>query len=463
MDDPFDEAAWFDGLAELLEPDSNPSWCKNVCVGHGSVTVVVAAHVLVDDLSVDVGQDALVVRCAQDPEALVLRDVQVDVGAGAVRWSSRRHTLRAAIRHGISIESRPCTGSEEAVNAATPTCEALEALEATVASTASPYTCGQNVPLAADPSETGREQTARGTSDASSVSEALQGAFAAIKEFDRRVSRVSQFAARVHEKTLAVVGRDAATEPQATSPADGGAVEGPAPPPTLHPISVEGLQLVEDPEMMYGSWVVSTGQILWPAASALIRTLRAEPGLLPDHGGPFRVLEIGAGLGAPGLFIAKHWPMASVVLTDVEGALPLLAKNVATAFPEGAPGIERVELAALPWGPTGEAACAALERPDVVLGSDICYRRDLMDLVLWTLCRLRAPRAVLALADRSGSLEDFAAECARREIKVVGTPWKFEGADIWRLDAGVQHMAQTDVYVYNLEVPQRSTVLASNN
>ncbi|KNE55819.1 hypothetical protein AMAG_01688 [Allomyces macrogynus ATCC 38327] len=61
---------------------------------------------------------------------------------------------------------------------------------------------------------------------------------------------------------------------------------------------------------------------------------RAFPSLVHDaRARPLRIVELGAGIGAVGLGLARILPTAQVVLTDHTIALPLLCENTSAAYP----------------------------------------------------------------------------------------------------------------------------------
>lgn len=128
------------------------------------------------------------------------------------------------------------------------------------------------------------------------------------------------------------------------------------------------------------------GLLLWAAAPGLAQRLAEEPPLVAGK----RVLEIGAGVGLPGL-VAAHLG-ASVTQTDYQAvALALARRNAAQ---NGLPGIR-----VLP-GDWRRFTLADREPPfDVVIGSDVLYERSLHDTLRALLPRLVAPGGLLLVAD----------------------------------------------------------------
>eukprot|EP00908_Phaeocystis_cordata_P023188 Transcript_5616.p2 GENE.Transcript_5616~~Transcript_5616.p2 ORF type:complete len:224 (-),score=30.85 Transcript_5616:643-1251(-) len=113
--------------------------------------------------------------------------------------------------------------------------------------------------------------------------------------------------------------------------------------------------------------VVGTGSHVWPSAKALCRWQDYAANQIAGT----RVLELGAGTGAVGLFAAALGAQ-EVVLTDgLSGALPLLRRNIARNQQHlAAAGCAVARAEQLLWGrgqplPSGHF--------DWVLGSDLAY------------------------------------------------------------------------------------------
>lgn len=87
------------------------------------------------------------------------------------------------------------------------------------------------------------------------------------------------------------------------------------------------------------------GTVFWPAAVVLV-----EHELLPAAGalGGQAVLELGCGLGVPGM-VAALLGAKEAVLSEQEQLIPLLQRNVAANFAER-PGAGRVLVEELSWG-----------------------------------------------------------------------------------------------------------------
>mmetsp|Transcript_86462 Transcript_86462/g.241988 ORF Transcript_86462/g.241988 Transcript_86462/m.241988 type:complete len:379 (-) Transcript_86462:137-1273(-) len=148
------------------------------------------------------------------------------------------------------------------------------------------------------------------------------------------------------------------------------------------------------------------GAELWPSAWVLASYLEERlqsDDLLPvssaHHPAPerLRVLELGAGCGAVGLWLARRCGMhVRVCLTDVPQALPLLRLNAQVA------ATENVDVEPLRWTSRADATKASGFGADLVIGSHLCYSHGVFPAVLNTLDTL-APRmgAILTMPDKS--------------------------------------------------------------
>ena len=132
------------------------------------------------------------------------------------------------------------------------------------------------------------------------------------------------------------------------------------------------LKIWQDP---LGKWTKLLGHSLYPAAIAFVEYVSA----LPDGEGLFgnkNVIEIGAGLGAPGLAIAKLFKNSRVTLTDLPGLVPLLDLNIAVNFEADA--VDRPTACELAWGDT-------LGKPeghwDWIIGADVVYAGKHQELI----------------------------------------------------------------------------------
>ena len=120
---------------------------------------------------------------------------------------------------------------------------------------------------------------------------------------------------------------------------------------------------------------------LWEAAVVLSRfmvTLRPAPGTT--------VLELGAGLGAPGLTAAALG--CSVTLTDYEEII-LDFERVSAA----ASKLDQVQFSLLDWLHPPE-----MERYDIILGAEVLFREEFFQPLLAVLGRALKPDGVVYLA-----------------------------------------------------------------
>jgi len=111
-----------------------------------------------------------------------------------------------------------------------------------------------------------------------------------------------------------------------------------------------------------------TGQVLWPASPLLCYFLLSPLGRALLEAAP-TVLELGAGLGIPGLLAARICP--HVVLTDHNPAvLELLEKNIALNAPLLADEGRGVSVQQLDWSAPDGAQVRPAPHPDLtVLGT----------------------------------------------------------------------------------------------
>lgn len=173
-----------------------------------------------------------------------------------------------------------------------------------------------------------------------------------------------------------------------------------------------------------------TGGVLWAhSASALCNWLLHGPGSMSLAGA--KVLELGAGTGAVGIFAAAMGA-SSVTLTDGGSAalLELAARNVeANRWPKGpVPVTAEVRVEALRWGSVADAK--AFRGADWVLASDVIALRAQVCVLCDTIVELlevpERPRIVIAherRTDYDEQFEFFEAEARRRglDVEVLST------------------------------------------
>ena len=148
---------------------------------------------------------------------------------------------------------------------------------------------------------------------------------------------------------------------------------------------------------------------VWPALARMCLYL---DDLAASSGYKGTAVELGAGVGVPGMRLAQHgW---SVVLTDLPVLLPLTALNVEANAGLGlaARGARTPTIAPLRWGCSADAAAlrtaAGSKPPDLCFGSDITYFDDDFAPLLSTLRQLGARDNVIAIQNRNGCHETFA-------------------------------------------------------
>lgn len=148
-----------------------------------------------------------------------------------------------------------------------------------------------------------------------------------------------------------------------------------------------------------------TGHRVWDSALALALFLRSDAA--PELPANSRVLELGAGVGLPGLELGR-WTQgrARITLTDSRPALlALLRRNAAGV------GLSGIDVRGFEWGSGGRVRdgvffqretpesgvdTAAHSRFDLVLGSEICYLpEDVSALATLLLDDLRAPLSMI--------------------------------------------------------------------
>ena len=152
------------------------------------------------------------------------------------------------------------------------------------------------------------------------------------------------------------------------------------------------------------------GLLLWPSAVGLAERLVAEPTLVAGR----RVLELGAGVGLPGL-VAQSLG-ASVTQTDYQdGPLALARRNAERN------GVGGIVYRLLDW-----RAPPALAPFDVVLASDVLYERGLHEALFGLLPTVVAPDGLLLLSDpmRPQALTFVDA------LEAHGWAWQMEGRSV---------------------------------
>jgi predicted nicotinamide N-methyase len=126
------------------------------------------------------------------------------------------------------------------------------------------------------------------------------------------------------------------------------------------------------------------GLLVWESAQALAETLANDPGLVAGK----RILEVGAGVGFPGI-VARSLGAAAVRQTDnLTQALTLCEVNAAEN------GIDGIELAIANWD-----AWTDDRTYDLIMGSDVIYERTAHAPLAAILDRNLAPGGRALIAD----------------------------------------------------------------
>jgi len=162
----------------------------------------------------------------------------------------------------------------------------------------------------------------------------------------------------------------------------------------------------------------SLGSSLWASAGLLTHFLWAYlPSARARKGGQLRVLELGCGVGLPGIFCALCFDCA-VTLTDVDEVLPVTRANVL------ANGLtDKVQVAELVWG-WPLPLCAEASHYDLVIGADVLYRHEHLKMLLETLLQLTScgNEVLIAYKQRIKSDDAFFEEAALHFD--ISTVWK---------------------------------------
>lgn len=200
---------------------------------------------------------------------------------------------------------------------------------------------------------------------------------------------------------------------------------------TFAPDGSRPLALLSDPEE---SIFAGVGTRLWPAAEPLARYLLSDLASVVEAGLQLSVIELGAGVGAVGLWLWKALlGCLRLCLTDVPRLCPLMQMNAdkvmqATLEEAGTDEaaqkqVQEVSVRPLRWGLPEDLAVFAGERWDFLVGSDICYSEEKVIPLMDTVAQLR-PRlgAVFCL-----SLDDLRKDGARALAHMCG-----EASWIWQ-------------------------------
>ena len=157
------------------------------------------------------------------------------------------------------------------------------------------------------------------------------------------------------------------------------------------------------------------GHQIWPAAIALAVFMRSSEA--PELPSRPRVLELGAGIGLPGLDLARRLPGARVTLTDTRPALLSLLRDNLNTLQRAGVGSSHVEIQELTWS---DAAVDGIDEADVgtydlAVGADVCYDPASVPPLLRLVTTLRARVTILIGPSTRPSLGALGEALARVE------------------------------------------------
>jgi len=176
-----------------------------------------------------------------------------------------------------------------------------------------------------------------------------------------------------------------------------------------HPALAKELELEQRGATSSG-FVPGTSSVAWPVATRMARHLCEHSEKLRFRGRS--AVELGAGLGIIGA-VAAGLGAAPVVLTDCEGAMPLLERNKSKLSEDGV----AVEVAQLEWG-NAEQSTSILEQTDQKDGFDLVVGSDIVIAGFDTdkLCT-----SILALLSRKPDAMVLLGYEFREEWETIGT------------------------------------------
>ena len=149
---------------------------------------------------------------------------------------------------------------------------------------------------------------------------------------------------------------------------------------------------------------------MWPAADRLCVCLADM--MRSQSLGCFAgtCIELGAGVGVPGMLLARRCAELKVYLTDLPWLLPLVEENVSANFDQG--DERRPQTCALRWGCAAD--CAALpSAPQLVIGSDVVYVEQDLPRLLDTLATLGGAVNLISQQHRGGFRRNALLEAAK--------------------------------------------------
>ena len=141
--------------------------------------------------------------------------------------------------------------------------------------------------------------------------------------------------------------------------------------------------------------VVGTGGCVWETSYLMAQWLRPQLAARQAAHGKQRLLEVGAGCGLLGIAVAHMG--CDVLLTEQASAMANLRANVEANPPAGSDGGTARALE-LSWTSASDVAAAAASGPwDVLAGTDVVYKAELVAPLLDALRRCATPTSVVYL------------------------------------------------------------------
>ena len=137
---------------------------------------------------------------------------------------------------------------------------------------------------------------------------------------------------------------------------------------------------------------------VWPGAVDLVHNIDV------DFSGK-RVLELGCGVGLPGMFISKYCQPLEVVLTDRESARMGVEASIVANNTQKICRFEPFD-----WGSGKDLKAYSTEVFDYIIGSEIVYAEEqdpLVNALLAVTCASPATRIILSYRNRSESDEEY--------------------------------------------------------
>eukprot|EP00633_Aureoumbra_lagunensis_P002351 CAMPEP_0197301994 /NCGR_PEP_ID=MMETSP0890-20130614/50766_1 /TAXON_ID=44058 ORGANISM="Aureoumbra lagunensis, Strain CCMP1510" /NCGR_SAMPLE_ID=MMETSP0890 /ASSEMBLY_ACC=CAM_ASM_000533 /LENGTH=662 /DNA_ID=CAMNT_0042781471 /DNA_START=32 /DNA_END=2017 /DNA_ORIENTATION=- len=124
------------------------------------------------------------------------------------------------------------------------------------------------------------------------------------------------------------------------------------------------------------NWDVGIGGSTWSCGQRVCEHMSTR---LNEYKSSMRVLDLGAGTGVAGLYVAKAFPAAHVILTDLPDHIDLIQTNV------DANKLRNVQVIPLDWTESNQNPLLLGEEFDLILATDCAYARKLHAPLLATI------------------------------------------------------------------------------